>query len=253
MLRAMFGLVAALALPMAGGANAKDTPKAVLELFTSQGCSSCPAADALIGELAQRDDVLALTMPVKLWDFLGWADTLATDLVTKRQIAYSVARGDRDVYTPQVVLNGEAALLGSDRPAIEAAIEDAALPLPIDLTLARNVLTIKVGKATIEAPTATLWLLVIEEEVRVSVDEGENRGRRLTYHNVVTEMRPVGMWKGKPITLDLPLSDLDKTSTAGCVVIAQVEGFKGPGRILGAALIREMFPARTVDASRLHR
>ncbi|UOM33419.1 thioredoxin family protein [Acuticoccus sp. I52.16.1] len=230
-------------------ARADETrPKAVLELFTSQGCSSCPSADRLISGFDGRKDVLAVTLPVKLWDYLGWSDTLATEINTKRQMAYSVARGDRDVYTPQLVVNGEEAMLGSDEAAIERAIKGASLDLPIDLSLRAGVLTIRLGDADIDVENATVWLMVVDDEVHVPVAEGENRGRKLNYYNVVRDMRPVGIWKGRPVTLELPLSDLDKSATSGCVVIAQADTFKGPGRIVGAAALDEIFPARTVGA-----
>jgi len=98
-------------------------PRAVIELFTSQGCSSCPPADKVVGELAKDPSVIALSMPIDYWDYLGWKDTLADSRFSARQKAYSLMRGDRDVYTPQVVVNGEAHVIGSDRSGIERAIE----------------------------------------------------------------------------------------------------------------------------------
>src|SRR5437764_14321317 len=97
-------------------------PRAVVELFTSQGCSSCPPADKIIGELAKDPSVIALSMPIDYWDYLGWKDTLADARFSARQKAYSHVRGDREVYTPQVVINGSLHVVGSDRPAIEDAI-----------------------------------------------------------------------------------------------------------------------------------
>ena len=102
---------------------ARAEPRAVIELFTSQGCSSCPPADKLAGELAQDPSLLVMSLPVDYWDYLGWKDTLANPGHTKRQRAYSKTRGDREVYTPQVVVNGMAHVLGSDRSAIENAIK----------------------------------------------------------------------------------------------------------------------------------
>lgn len=250
MQRAVIGTLAIL-IGAVSGVAAQERPRAFVELFTSQGCASCPAADALLADLDGQEGVLAVTMPVKLWDFLGWADTLATDTATKRQMAYSVARGDRDVYTPQVVVNGEDDVLGSDLGAIEAVIAKQgadSLPLPIHLSVRQGVLAIEAGEAAdIDAESATLWLMVVDEEVRVPVRGGENRGRKLTYHNVVREMRPIGIWKGARFTFDLPLTDIEKVHAAGCYVIAQVETFKGPGRIIGAAKVPRLFPARTVE------
>src|ERR1700753_3538712 len=104
-------------------AHATD-PRAVVELFTSQGCSSCPPADKLIGELAKDPSIIALSMPIDYWDYLGWKDTLADSRFSARQKAYSHMRGDRDVYTPQAVINGEAHVIGSDRAGIEGAIDE---------------------------------------------------------------------------------------------------------------------------------
>src|SRR5581483_2423185 len=115
-------------------------PRAVVELFTSQGCSSCPPADKVIGELAKDPSVIALSMPIDYWDYLGWKDTLADSRFSARQKAYSLMRGDRDVYTPQAVVNGEAHVLGSDRSEIERAIEvtregDGVMSVPVTMKL----------------------------------------------------------------------------------------------------------------------
>src|SRR5271170_1242603 len=115
-------------------------PRAVVELFTSQGCSSCPPADKIIGELAKDPSVLALSMPIDYWDYLGWKDTLADARFSARQKAYSQMRGDRDVYTPQVVVNGSVHLIGSDRAGIESAIDttkkaDGVMSVPVTITL----------------------------------------------------------------------------------------------------------------------
>src|ERR1700742_4465880 len=104
-------------------AHAAD-PRAVIELFTSQGCSSCPPADKLIGEFAKDPSIVALSLPIDYWDYLGWKDTLADKRFTARQKAYSHMRGDREVYTPQVVVNGKIHAIGSDRDSIERAIAD---------------------------------------------------------------------------------------------------------------------------------
>lgn len=221
-------------------------PRAYLELFTSQGCAACPPADRLIADLTEEDDVLAVTMPVQLWDFLGWSDTLANKALTERQIAYSVVRGDRDVYTPQVVVNGTRAVVGGDTEAVEAAIDRAKpLALPVYLKVSDGVLSVRLGRADVEADHADIHLLVIDEEITVPVRGGENRGRKLSYVNVVRRMRPIGMWKGKPMSLDLPLSDVERREGIGCVVIVQERTAQGPGRILGAAKVNRLFPARS--------
>src|SRR5690349_24856787 len=99
-------------------------PRAVVALFPSQGCSSCPPADKIMGELAKDPSVIALSMPIDYWDYLGWKDTLADSRFSARQKAYSHMRGDRDVYTPQVIVNGAAHVIGRDRARIEGAIKD---------------------------------------------------------------------------------------------------------------------------------
>src|SRR3954452_21738073 len=116
-------------------------PRAVVELFTSQGCSSCPPADRIIGELAKDPDVIALSLPIDYWDYLGWKDSLADSRFSARQKAYSHMRGDRDVYTPQVVVNGSAHVIGSDRARIEGAISetqktDGVMSVPVSMTQA---------------------------------------------------------------------------------------------------------------------
>ena len=107
---------------LAAAGRSRPPPAAVVELFTSQGCSSCPPADAILAELARRPDIVALTFPVDYWDYLGWKDTLAHPLFTARQRAYAHARGDRQVYTPQMVVNGTKPCIGSDRAQIDALI-----------------------------------------------------------------------------------------------------------------------------------
>src|SRR6478609_2618457 len=116
-------------------------PRAVVELFTSQGCSSCPPADKIIGELAKDPSIIALSMPIDYWDYLGWKDTLADSRFSARQRAYSKVRGDREVYTPQAVINGETHVIGSDRESIETATADTkkadgVMSVPISMTLA---------------------------------------------------------------------------------------------------------------------
>src|SRR5215469_15192774 len=116
-------------------------PRAVVELFTSQGCSSCPPADKIIGELAKDPSVIALSLPIDYWDYLGWKDTLADARFSARQRAYSKMRGDREVYTPQVVVNGSAHVLGSDLAGIESAItktdkSESVMSVPVTMSLA---------------------------------------------------------------------------------------------------------------------
>src|SRR6266436_674969 len=132
-------------------------PRAVVELFTSQGCSSCPPADKIIGELAKDPSVIALSMPIDYWDYLGWKDTLADSRFSARQKAYSHMRGDRDVYTPQAVVKGTAHVIGSDRAGIEDAIDDttktgSAMSVPVTMSIIGKQINVSVAASRI--PTA---------------------------------------------------------------------------------------------------
>src|ERR1700677_1544476 len=125
-------------------------PRAVVELFTSQGCSSCPAADKIMGELAKDPSIVALSMPIDYWDYLGWKDTLADARFSARQKAYSHMRGDRDVYTPQAVVNGSIHVIGSDRAGIEGAIGETdgageVMSVPVSMTVTGKQINVSVA------------------------------------------------------------------------------------------------------------
>jgi hypothetical protein len=228
----------AVALMLAAGPGASE-PKTVLELFTSQGCSSCPPADKLLGEYAKRDDVLALTFNVDYWDYLGWKDTLGSPEHSERQRSYATARGDRQVYTPQVVVNGVEHVVGSNRSAVEAAIKrDGPLPVSITLVEKDDAITVRVEKSGTRIDHAALWLAIYRGEVTVPIERGENTGKTITYSNVVRKLRPIAMWDGDDMSVDLPKSEITKARTKRCAVILQAETDSGqPGRILGAATI----------------
>ncbi|MBN8994166.1 MAG: DUF1223 domain-containing protein [Rhizobiales bacterium] len=218
-----------------------EQPRAVLELFTSQGCSSCPPADKLLGELAQRKDILALSLPVDYWDYLGWKDTLANHDFSERQKEYATARGDSDVFTPQMVINGGGRFVGSDKAAIESALTQAgsALPVPIDLASKPDATTVTIGAAGAGTPTkGTIWLVMYERAVTVPIVRGENSGKTVTYTNVVRKLRPIAMWKGAPLSIDLPKSEVTQAKVTRCAVLLQAETETGlPGAILGASTI----------------
>jgi hypothetical protein len=228
------------AKPSRAESPARTVPgNTVLELFTSQGCSSCPPADALLAELAEKPGIVALSYSVDYWNYLGWHDTLSSAANSDRQREYAKARGDGRVYTPQVVVDGILHVNGSDEKAIDQAMQDAATRLagvrvPVSMRGEGDTLVITVGAAPDDSHTrnATIWLAVAKEKETVSVTRGENRGRTLSYHHPVRELSPVGMWKGDAMTLRLPLRDL-KTMGGDCVMaLVQVEN---SGPILGAA------------------
>lgn len=216
-------------------------PRAVVELFTSQGCSSCPPADKIIGELSADPSIIALSMPIDYWDYLGWKDTLADARFSARQRAYSRMRGDRDVYTPQVVVNGSAHVIGSDRAGIENAIgktakSDSVMSVPVTMSLAGRQLNVSVAAGKL--PTGShgeVWICSITKAVPISIARGENRGQQITYHNVVRNLLKVGDWTGNPESWTVPLENLTREGVDGAVVYVQDGTRDKPGPMLGAA------------------
>jgi hypothetical protein len=238
---ALFG-IAMFASPPAGAGE----PRAVVELFTSQGCSSCPAADKLLGELARDPSVLTLSLAVDYWDYLGWKDTLALHGHSSRERAYAEARGDREVYTPQVVVNGIVPVLGSDKSAIEAAIAQTRrsaepLSLPVSMTIADGKVIVQVADAAdAEHRSAEVWLCPVTGKVTVAVQRGENNGHTLTYTNVVRGWVKLGDWSGKAQTYTIPVADIANASLAlkdidKLSVLVQSGVTAKPGLMLGAA------------------
>jgi hypothetical protein len=239
-------LAASVAALLWGGAAAHAQapvvrPKAVVELFTSQGCSSCPPADALLGELAKDPAVIALTLPVTYWDYLGWKDTLGQELFTKRQKFYAKARGDGRVYTPQAVINGASHLVGSDRAEIERRLGKSALPAMVSLAEQDDDLRITLSATAAELGDrpAGIWVVAIARLVVVPIGRGENEGRTGSYVNVVRAMVRIGDWDGKDATVSAPLAATRTAGADGYVVLVQAEqpGKYGmmPGAILAAA------------------
>lgn len=225
------GLFATLA-----SAQAAAGPKAVVELFTSQGCSSCRAADAYFGELARRDDILALAFHVDYWDYLGWRDTFGLAENTARQREYAETHGTRRIYTPQIVVNGRTELVGSERPAIEAAVAASSLPVPVEMRRGSGTVEIRVGPRPLPGGWRTTIRLVLFTSVaRVEIARGENAGATMSYHNIVRTMRPIGMWDGGPVTITLPMDELIGDGVDGCAVIVQEDMQGGTGAIVGAA------------------
>ncbi len=219
------------------------SPRAVVELFTSQGCSSCPAADELLAKLATRDDLIAISLSVDLWDYLGWRDTLAQAKFSDRQKAYAKVLGDGMVYTPQMVINGRAHVNGSDALKIDAAIEEtssafAASRVPIQLTVRGNRLLVEIGpEAQAGAKDATVWLAVVSKTVSVPIERGENKGKTITYNNVVRDLMPIGTWHGKMLAVELDRHTFMHKHADRCAVLVQ-QG-RG-GAIIGAALLSSL-------------
>lgn len=216
-------------------------PKAVVELFTSQGCSSCPPADRILGELAKDPSVVALSLPIDYWDYLGWKDTLADSRFSARQKAYSLARGDRDLYTPQMVVNGVAHVIGSDRARIEGAIKDSAkagkaMSVPVTMSLSGKQLTVSVAAgAEGTSGQGEVWLCSISKAVPISIGRGENRGREVVYHNVVRNLLKVGDFNGSAGSWTIPLDSVMRNGADAAAVLVQGGKSEKPGLMLGAA------------------
>jgi hypothetical protein len=229
--------LAVLGLLLFGHHAMAGPPQAVVELFTSQGCSSCPPADAVLVEMAKRSDVIALTFPVDYWDYLGWKDTLAHPLFTARQRGYAHGRGDRQVYTPQVVVNGVKDCVGSDRAAIEAVLNSAkvraaAFSAVVNASERNGMAIIEVEGAADRS--AEIWALPVTRIQTVSIERGENRGRAVTYANVVRGLVRVGDWTGGSARFETPLRTV-RGDADGFVVLLQTLHGKKPGPIVGAA------------------
>ncbi len=215
-------------------------PRAVVELFTSQGCSSCPPADKIIGELAKDPNVIALSMPIDYWDYLGWKDTLADSRFSARQKAYSKMRGDRDVYTPQVVVNGTVHVIGSDREGIDDAIKDTAksdgvMSVPVTMTLSGKQINVSVAASKAAAAQGEIWICSVSKAIPISIGRGENRGREVTYYNVVRNLLKVGDWNGSSGSWTVPLENISRDGVDAAVVYVQDGNRDRPGAMLGAA------------------
>ncbi len=217
--------------------QAQDDP-VVVELYTSQGCSSCPPADALLAELAGRDDVIALALHVDYWDYIGWKDVFGQPAFTQRQKGYARAAGHRTIYTPQMVVDGQDHVVGFKPMHLAELIEahgDAAPRIALRMTRDGDALRIRaeaLADLAEDLPSEVQVQLVRYQPERVvEIRSGENAGRKIAYANIVTEWTSLGGWTtARPLELDI-----DVTGDAPCVVIVQEPG---QGAILAAARLR---------------
>ena len=224
-----------LALPAASQAEGL---RSVIEMFTSQGCSSCPPADKLAAEMAKDPANLVLSFNVDYWDYIGWKDTLASPAYTARQKAYAGARGDGHVYTPQAVLGGLTHAVGSDRSEIEAGIKlaqgNGALSVPVKLSAQGGAFKVEVGEGA-AAANGSLWLVRFQHQKTVAIGRGENSGRSVTYTNSVRGMVKIADWTGKATSFDVSAAQAQGADSDGFAVILQAGPAGRPGVILGAA------------------
>jgi hypothetical protein len=241
MVRRCLAYAAVVICSVAPHASAQAEPRAVIELFTSQGCSSCPAADKLLGELAADPSLVPISVPIDYWDYLGWKDTLADPRNTARQKGYAHVRGDGQIYTPQVVVNGSVHALGSDKSAIEQAIaksrKNGAMSLSaVTLTLTDGKLNVAVPDVVQGETGGEVWVFGLVKAATIAIGRGENKGRTVTYHNVVRRWIKLGDWNGKANAWSIPVQKLKGDGVDEAAVVVQSGTAEKPKAILGGTL-----------------
>jgi hypothetical protein len=230
-----FGLPASS--PSLGG-EFREGPKAVLELFTSQGCSSCPQADAMLDEMGKRHDVITLAYHVDYWDYIGWEDTFGAKENSQRQRDYAAAWGSSRIFTPQLVVNGACGVVGNKRDKVDAALATATIPLDVKLSEAGNdTLDVTIAGRTGEGLSeAVVWLVTYLDRAEVTIERGENEGKKVAYTHIVTGRQVLGMWDpAKGASLKLPLNEVLTGKSDGAAILVQQDKNGLPGPILGAA------------------
>ena len=239
----IFVALACAALLAAYPAAAGDgQPKGVVELFTSQGCSSCPPADAALGKLVEQGDVVALSYHVDYWDYLGWKDTLSSAENTERQYDYARTLGRKSVYTPQAVLNGRDHMNGADLSGINRTLDTLTengkgLTVPVTAVKEGDRLNIHIGEGR---GKADIIIVYFDERNTVDVKRGENHGRKITYWHSVRDTQTVGMWDGKSLELVLPMTVMDHERYGGCAILVQkMKSATVPGPIIGASIVTD--------------
>ena len=206
----MRGILAAiLSVSVFAGSPVKADSPVVIELFTSQGCSSCPPADALLGELASREDVIPLALHVDYWDYIGWKDEFAVPEHTKRQKGYAYAAGQRTIYTPQMIVGGLDHVVGYKPMRLAELIDqhrDKARMVEFSVIRAGDDVMISAPEMS-GAGDMLVQLVRYMPKATVAIGRGENRGKTITYHNIVTEMTELGAWDGSaPLTMSATAS-----------------------------------------------
>lgn len=215
--------------------------KGVVELFTSQSCSSCPPADKVFATLIQRNGIIGLAYHVDYWDYLNWKDTFSLKDSSERQYAYAKSFGSKQVFTPQMILNGQQNGLNGAPDDIQKTVDTLAkspdfLPVSITAKLSADRVSVTAGKGVGEAH---LILIVFNASETVTMNSGENAGLTVEYRNAVTSIQTIGMWKGDTVSVELPRGETIKNSGLGCVVLLQRISKTGAyGEIIGATLLQ---------------
>jgi hypothetical protein len=225
---------AAIAAP-ANAMELRVHPAAVVELFTSQGCSSCPPADAMLAEIRKRQDVVALSYHVDYWDYIGWPDSFGSAEWSDLQRDYAKGWGSARIYTPQMIVNGAQGVVASRPREVDAALKDTHLALPVSLTSHDGVLEVTVGGMA-GFHDAVVWLVTYRDHADVAIDRGENEGKTIAYTQIVTGRQVVAMWEATTgAHLKLPLNEVLTGDSNGAAILVQEEKDGLPGKILGAA------------------
>jgi hypothetical protein len=232
-------LAAALVAVPSPGAEVHAAPRAVLELFTSQGCSSCPKADAMLATLSQQSDLITLAYHVDYWDYIGWTDTFGAKANSDRQKSYAESWGSSRIYTPQLVVNGISGVVGSRDNDVRAAVATARLDIPISLAVGPDMLEVTIApKPGAGGATAMVWLVTFKDHDTVAIERGENAGKTVDYTQIVTGRQMLGMWDAAAGThLKLPLSEIRSNGANGAVILLQADKAGLPGPILGAGSV----------------
>jgi hypothetical protein len=233
--RLALGLVA-LAAGSSLPAAAQETTPVVVELYTSQGCNSCPPADAFMGELVRQPGVIALSFHVDYWNYLGWHDPFSNKKFTYRQKEYAMSLRQTGVYTPQMVIQGKRGEIGTDRKAVMQAIADARKAKPAATVLLEKLEGSRLRatvSAAAEAKGANIYLALFDRRHATKIPRGENEGKTLTNHHVVREWRKLGQFEGEKAEFSITAASEKGEKRSGAAVIVQ-QG-KG-GAILGAAI-----------------
>ncbi len=241
--------ILSLGLLLGGAVAANAAPRpAVVELYTSEGCSSCPAAEAYIGELAKRSDVLALAFHVDYWDNLGWPDRFALPDAVARQRAYAKSLRLSSIYTPQAVVDGVGNFVGSDRSSIGSTLGRSRTGIPIALAARGDTIEVDLA-AQSKAETTSgepndVILIAYQRAAESPIKRGENAGRTIKEFNIVRALRPLGHWDGTQQHYQLPVKQIPEGSTDVAVLIQ----LPRQGSIIGAATISVAAPIESVAA-----
>ena len=234
----LIGALGSLAFGVRAAEVGSTPAPVVVELFTSEGCSACPPADALFNRMSADPSIVRISWHVDYWNDLGWKDTQSKPEFTARQKAYQDRLKIRFVYTPQMVVNGQYETVASKEHKVSAVLQEGrASGLPVHLSYEQTAsgVEVKIGHGSAPKP-ADVWLVNLASHRQVEIGGGENHGRRLIYTNVARDVRKLGTWNGHAQTLMLSNAQVAGTDGDGCAILLQ-EANAGP--ILGAVAIQQ--------------